>query len=157
MNPPPEYTRLVISEKQNIERLKERIVRIKGAFYIDVLTPLQTRAMLPSQLYPESANGHPFFDGYVVIGQTIAVAIAKSLPNPPEGLFYRKFQSANTSVLMLARKKQLWFVPSTDIASANGWSLEEKFPVFTDRDLAGHEYVGTLQKIDPSRYGPLTQ
>ena len=58
---------------------------------------------------------------------------------------------------MLARKKKLWFVPSLDVAGANGWSLEKGYPVFTERDLAGHEYLGTLQEKDRSRFGPLTQ
>lgn len=153
---PSEYQQLVANENKNIENLRQRILRIKGAHYIDLTAPLQKLAMSPFRLYRDTLNGHPTYEGYAVIGKIIAAEVDTFLPQPPAGIFYcNMFNSPKR--LMFAEGNRCWIVPflSASAANAAGWGLTEEgdYPVFTERDIANFEFMGELDKatFDSSR------
>jgi hypothetical protein len=76
---PQDYQTLVVREKANLEQLAGEIESYPRVVYVDVLQPLQQRAMQAAGLYPEDGNGHPIAPGYEVIGRVLTEAVKPHL------------------------------------------------------------------------------
>ena len=79
IEPTPDYSALVAAEAENIAILSEEIAAIPGAQYVDVVTPLQSAAMGPVNLYLEDSNGHPVTHGYSVIADAVTKVVRSAL------------------------------------------------------------------------------
>jgi hypothetical protein len=70
-------------ERENIEELAGNIRTIPGSRYVDLVRPLQTKALSDSPLYPRQWDGHPGKAGYAVIARTLAVELEQAGPALP--------------------------------------------------------------------------
>lgn len=150
---PKEYIDLVTNEEKNIQWLAQRIAGLPDAKYVDVLKPLQDKARSTTLLYQENINGHPIYEGYLVIGNAIARHIESAIPQVQTGLVYRNVIGSKPDYF-LVKEKRFWFFSSLETAQANGWDLGKKHQAVTVRDMAGYEYMGVINEIDPARFGP---
>ena len=82
-----DYKALVKSEKENIERFSNQLMRIEHTQYVDVVAPLQESALLATDIYPSSADGHPLPAGYDVIAEALRPHVQKSVPKVEDGLY----------------------------------------------------------------------
>lgn len=84
---PTEYKLLIESEGARIQQFVDAVQSIKGTHYIDVIAPLTRAAESAVQLYPEDKNGHPYFQGYKVIADTIAASVYSTDQSVPQGQY----------------------------------------------------------------------
>lgn len=147
-----DYDLLVRAESKHISDLENSIKINKGAYYIDLVTPLQHAAMGDIKLYPEDSNGHPVGTGYEVIGKTIAQEINAMLPEMPLDGFVGVLQGDNQVEAFLLRDGVAFQFPSQELVSKNGWK-SPRGNIVDKRDLATcpKKLVDT---IDREKYGP---
>lgn len=151
LSAPEAYRQLVANERAHINRLETVIRTLPNADYIDVLTPLQNAALGSRALYLTTGNGHPVAAGYEIIARTIASGIEAMIPPPPSGEFILNEGDILTGLVINAGK--VWFFNSPQIMAANGWSLAG-VPEISRRDIAGLEFGGMVNEINPGKYGP---
>ncbi|GAB4337915.1 MAG: hypothetical protein Kow0089_09510 [Desulfobulbaceae bacterium] len=151
---PEEYTQLVTREQRNIDWLREQILALSGAHFVDVLQPLQMLAKMPAKIYPQNINGHPVHDGYYAIGAIISKHLEQILPPAIKGLAKGKSAQMNEPEFFLVREKRYWRFASRDIAEANGWDTTAAIPSLTGRDVALFEYMGMISTVDKKQFGP---
>lgn len=77
---PASYRRLIAMEGANIERLAAVLRDIPGAYYLDLLAPLQEAALSGAALYPRKWDGHPGREGYRIIAGALAARLEPLLP-----------------------------------------------------------------------------
>lgn len=152
LEPPASYRTLVEREADNIQVLADVIHSTANAEYVDVVAPLQKAAMGPRALYPVDINGHPEATGYKVIGETIAERVGAVLPARPAGLFAHMLGKDRYS-LVLVNEHGLWRFRSPELVEANGWPPGE-IAVIEERDLAGLQRMGIIDRVDRDRFGP---
>jgi hypothetical protein len=154
LQPPADYQTLVKNETENIAWLRKIATGEENAGFIDLLSPLQKAAMEAKALYPEDINGHPVAAGYDVIGEFMADAIAKYLPEPPAEGFAVIQRGEGKYTPVLLRAGGLWYFGSNEAISENGWN-GRKPAVLQPRDAAGMPLLGVINEVDPVRFGPL--
>ena len=152
LSAPEEYLQLVAQERAHIDALEAVIRALPDADYIDVLTPLQNAALGSRALYLRSGNGHPVAAGYNIIADTIASGIRPMIPPQPSGEFV--LNEAEILTGLVVSEGKVWYFSSPQVMEANGWSLVD-VPEIKRRDIAGLEYGGMINEIDPARFGPV--
>ena len=154
LHAPPDYERLIVAEKANIERLAKGLIAIKNADYIDLVNPLQKTAMGKRVLYRRGIDGHPAPGGYEVIARTLTPAVGKYLPGTPLGLVAVHFvKGDNRSWPLLAKRNGTWLFANNKLIMQNGWDLK-KITTVSPRDVATLPLRGVIDHVDPSIYGP---
>jgi lysophospholipase L1-like esterase len=149
--PPKEYLELVQGEAGYISRLAEKLAALPGSQYVDVVRPLQDAAWT-EMIYPSDSNGHPLPEGYRVIGESVASAVDRFLPDPPRGLLFETIGPGQAAAYYVQDGAR-WLFASIELAKANGWSATEGRFV-TARDVGHLEYRGVITTVEPDRYGP---
>ena len=149
---PADYVELVRVEQRRIAELADRLRRLPGAAYVDVVAPLQ-QAVAGGGVYPGSANGHPLSAGHRVIGNAVATAVASLLPEAPTGwVTVPSPDGEGGTGFMLIRDGHGLYFRTHELLEANGWKgVRARF--VSPRDVAGipkHEVL----EADPKRYGP---
>jgi lysophospholipase L1-like esterase len=152
IEPTEEYRRLVAAEGNHISELAAALRAIPDATYVDLTAPLSKAAVEAVALYPTIGNGHPISAGYAVIADTLAMAAGEKVISRPRGLVAIPL-GQNHAVLYLVKQEGMWRLPGLDHALKNGWSREQ-VQVVSYRSLAGLPRRGTLNIIDPDRFGP---
>lgn len=149
------YAALVTAEKKNIDALREWILKIDNATYVDVVSPLQEAALVHTDLYPKGNDGHPLVQGYKVIAKTVADAVRGMLPARPEGFVILKAGEQNYKPVLINDEGYWYFSGKADrsLIEANGWVISEA-PVIGKRDIAELEYAGEISEVQPERFGP---
>jgi lysophospholipase L1-like esterase len=147
-----EYLRLVAAEGDHIRELAGALRAIPGSMYVDLTVPLSEAALGAVALYPAIGNGHPISAGYAVIADTLAAAASEKVMSRPRGLVAIPL-GQNKAVLYLVREEGVWRLPGMDYALNNGWSRDQ-VKLVSYRALAGLPRRGTLDVIDPERFGP---
>lgn len=154
INASAEYTKLVELERKNIDQLAQAIRLLPNVDYVDLVEALQKTASSNSnvQLYPSGPNGHPLKAGYRIIASTLAPTIGKYMVQPPRGLV-GVMLSPGRLLPFLAMKEGLWQFASKEVAEKNGWRLD-KIRVVDVRDIVALPQVGTIDAVDPKKFGP---
>jgi lysophospholipase L1-like esterase len=80
---PADYRQLVADEAANVAEFRASIEG-SGGTYVDLVTPMTAAALRHSDLYPPE-DGHPNANGYRLIADALAPAVAAALPDPPRG------------------------------------------------------------------------
>jgi lysophospholipase L1-like esterase len=150
---PRDYQTLVARERANIEQLAREIQSYPQAVYIDVVQPLQERALQAEGLYPEDENGHPVAAGYEVIGRTLATAVRPHLTRPRQELATLEYAPGEYRYLLL-KDNGVFIFASGDVIESNGWP-PGTVKVVTLDDIADLPVRGVINEVDPSLYGPL--
>jgi len=148
---PEDYALLVQHENKNIERLAVAISSLPNANYVDLLTPLQNAVLGPTNLYTNSADGHPSAAGYRVIGETIAQEISESIPDRASGLY--ALQNGDSYQILLINEEGVWNFRSEDLIEENGWP-PGTLPSIDYRDTVNLPHRGVITTVDPARFGP---
>ena len=152
IEPTQEYLQLVAAEGNHISELAAALRAIPDAVYVDLTVPLSDAALEPVALYPTIGNGHPISAGYAVIANTLAMAASEKVIGRPRGLVVIPL-GQNLGALYLVKEDGVWRVPGMEYALKNGWSRDQ-VKVVSYRSLAGLPRRGTLEVIDPGRFGP---
>ena len=150
---PSDYTALVRDEQSNLENLAGELTRISDCFYIDLLKPMQQKALGDAPLYPETENGHPISTGYGVIAKALTPKIEKQLPARPEGLVSIGYGPEKDKVFLI-RDNHKWAFGSLQMVIKNGW-FKKDLRTVTPRDIGNLPFGGIINTIDPERFGPL--
>lgn len=153
ITPNAAYRQLVLDESENIDELASEISAIEGAMFVDVTEALMKAALTPVALYPPNINGHPVPEGYRVIGQTLAAAIADAgLVTRNRGL-YGLVNGNQVLSFVLLTDDGMWAIENRNVATGNGWGIDN-IPPLTLSEISSLSYLGLLDEIDPDRYGP---
>lgn len=153
LKPTSYYTDLVTNETKHIKHLAERIKKLPGVIYIDVVEALQLAALSPVNLYvPGSPNGHPADDGYGVIAKVVADKVATLLPEPFKGLAALQIGTQQYKMIVVT-DKGIWDFASNNLVMTNGWDVR-KAKVVQLQDIAGLRQLGRIDAVDPNRFGP---
>jgi lysophospholipase L1-like esterase len=147
-----DYKDLVTAEKANLSELAGALSGIKGAQYVDVLTPLQDAVVKSARTYPSSRDGHPMPKGYRVIANALLNDVDKRLPEPPNGLYVVRL-SGRERQWVIVKGNEKWMTDSARLIEANGWSSKEAKKV-PPRDLATIPFSTTALTANPDRFGP---
>ncbi len=132
--------------------LADELRKAADAVIVDVIGAMQEAAKAPVPLYPTDINGHPLAAGYAVIANTLAGAVEPFLPAAlPDGLVGIQ-RSANEYSVFLVLNGHAWLVPSPEIATDNGWFLDN-IPLSDRNTLNRVPLVGRMS-LDPVRFGP---
>jgi len=154
IKPRADYTDLVNDEEKNLRVLAERLQRIRGAVYVDLLEPIQQGVLESQYFYPHDRDGHPLPDGYKLIGETLQKEVVKLLPEKLNGFFFAKNSITDDNYLPFLVKNDFFYpVVSKKILEENGWTEEDMRKVDL-RDISKLSYGGILETVDPSRFGP---
>lgn len=148
---PADYATLVSRERENIATLSAHIQSLPGVHYVDVLTPLQSAAMEGRFLYAPDKDGHPFPEGYGVIGRAIADKVNALLPDRPSGLY--SLVTDDQYSFLLVNAEGVWNFNSTELIEANGWPPGEVRNI-TLRELVDLPHMGAISGVDAARFGP---
>ncbi len=157
LSPPAFYTDLMENEGKNIEELAARLTGLPASVYVDLVTPLQQAALKPFPFYPASGDGHPLPGGYALIARTLAPAVDRVLPSPPEpGLLrIKNAGSEDPGMFVLIKPEGVWRFSGRQVFEGNGWKMDlTGVPVGTDRDVAGLPFRGVVSVVNPQRFGP---
>jgi lysophospholipase L1-like esterase len=146
------YDQLVEDETQNIKELATRLVGLQDAQYIDVITPLSEAALTNAELYPPDSNGHPYSEGYRVIGEAVAEQLGTARTALPMGLV-GVVSNKQLFRLMLLTPQGKWEALTAEILQQNGWTLTD-LPGVLLEDVSALPYLGVLDEVDPARFGP---
>jgi len=149
---PPDYTKLITDERENIRILEQHLRAIPNAFFIDVLNPLQEEANKGVQLYPFNENGHPITAGYAIIAHTLGPIVYSLFPEPLDGLV-AVHQGGNQYRLFFVRDGRVWRISNHEIASKNGWNIKKIRTVDLYR-IQRMPIVGTMDRLDRTLFGP---
>lgn len=152
LEPIQDYLNLVAAEAGNIERLADSIRSLPGAIYVDVVKPLQNAALGPVNLYMKGPDGHPMPAGYRVIARAVARQIEPFLPQPSRGLVALQLGKKRFQLLVLT-ERGYWTFAARELVQANGWDDGEVHAV-QRRDIEGLPTLGTIDEVDPARFGP---
>lgn len=167
---PDDFQALVRDEKRHLDTFAERLRAIPDAVYVDMVTPLQLAALDSIDIYPPDFDGHPTASGHRVIQETLQPAVDALLPAALDGVVRvvyeedEKKEVYSKRVLirgdgerlfrfLLVRDGKLWRFRDRQVFEANGWSLDG-LPSVTSRDVAGLPYGGTVDTVEPARFGP---
>lgn len=149
--PPRAYSDLVRDENDNYLNLAGQLQRIPGAVYADLLGGLQRAAMADVLLYPDNTNGHPVTEGYETIARLIAPTARKMLPGKPQGVVEIRYD--DHPQLCLLRGDGVWYFKDFGVFFGNGWKYSQ-IGTIELRDLASRSFAGTIDIVDPARFGP---
>jgi lysophospholipase L1-like esterase len=152
ITPPDKFKRLVEQEGRRIADLAEALRALPSALYVDVTGPLAEAATKGLPVYPSNDNGHPLEAGYAVIANVLAAAARDKLRKRLKGLFAVPI-GPNEGALYLVDSDGVWQLPKMELALKNGWSREQ-IEIVPSRALSGLPRRGTLDVIDPDRFGP---
>lgn len=147
-----DYIALVRNEAKNVEILANRLKKIPGSTYVDVLNPLQDAALSQKRLYPKDKDGHPLGAGYMVIGAHIASKIKTLLPEKSSGVFRMSYLQKPGPVYLI-HNNQLWNFASKQLFLQNGWTPED-IKKYNYRDIANLPHGGLIERADPTIFGP---
>jgi len=152
LNPPQEYTQLLLDEGDNIKELVTVIKSQSNLHYIDLIGFLRSVVRTDQDLYPPDQDGHPMPKGYDGIGRFLASQVAEFIAQPISGAVEVEI-STEKRIYLLLREKQSWIFDSFDLVLANGWSKESVKRV-AHRAVADIPIVGRINAINPALYGP---
>lgn len=152
IQPTPDYQQLVTSEKHYLSSLAKALSALRGATYVDLLSPLQDAART-SMLYPSTSNGHPVAAGYDIIARTLAPALKDHLPPAPKGLMILD-EGGGHGTPVLVNDEGVWRFASKEVLFKNGWRSLKKVPIMQHRDLADLPRKGNISTIEPQKFGP---
>lgn len=150
INASEDYMKLVELERANIDHLAQSFKQMQNVEYVDLVEALQKAAFTNQMLYPRDKDGHPMETGNRVIAATLAPAVGKYMVQPPLGLVGVK-SSSGKLFHFLATKNGLWQFATNEIAEKNGWKSDQ---IVDARDIAALPRMGTIDVIDPKRFGP---
>lgn len=150
--PPREYSELVEAESENIRTLAALLMTLPDVTYVDLVEPFQEAALTSLTLYPRDANGHPTAAGYRVIAEELVGSIDPMLPEKPIGLVAVQV-GPEEQVEALVKDEGVWVFSSDALIRGNGWDTDHT-PVVQRRDIAGLPRRGTVESVDPKRFGP---
>jgi lysophospholipase L1-like esterase len=148
------FSKLIQSEKRNVEGLSTHLKALADVKYVDVVAPLQRAALGNERLYPENDSGHPTEGGYRIIGGAVAATVGPLIPDSPHGLVAVMDESQQHYQLYLVRGGELWDINDATVLEANGWTGAEQPMTVTKHDLARLRRHGPLSEVDPARFGP---
>jgi lysophospholipase L1-like esterase len=150
INANADYMKLVELERANIDHLARSFKQLQNVEYVDLVEALQKAASTNQLLYPQGTDGHPMKAGNRVIAASLASAVEKYMVQPPLGLVGIKLRSGEP-LSFLVTKNGLWQFATNELAEKNGWKSGQ---VVEARDLAALPQLGTIDVIDPQRFGP---
>jgi lysophospholipase L1-like esterase len=152
INVSADYTKLVEMERANIEHLAQSFKLLPNVEYVDLVSALQKSASTNLELYPPAADGHPVAAGNRVIADALAPAVGKYMVESPRGLV-GIVRDAKTVLPMLVTKDGVWMFSTKEIANKNGWG-DDQIRIVNGRDIAALPVMGTINVVDPKKFGP---
>jgi lysophospholipase L1-like esterase len=155
MLPRKDYLALVNDEERNLMEFAEKLKKIPGAVYIDLLDPIQQAIAESRVLYPFiTSDGHPVSEGYKLIGEILSKEVSSLLPAKLQGGVIAQISITDDSYWPLLIKNGYFYrIASQKIAEDNGWT-QENIKVADLRDINKLPFGGVIETVNPSLYGP---
>jgi lysophospholipase L1-like esterase len=153
ISPKADYEKLVVLERENIDRLAQSFRALTNVEYVDLVVPLQKAALGTELLYPQGVNGHPLPAGYRVVAEALESVIKRHVSYPPRGLI--AIDRGNGRIVpMLVNREGVWNFGSKEIMAANGWMPNDELRRVELRDIVSLPARGMITVVDPGRFGP---
>ena len=153
--PREDYTDLVNDEEKNILAFTEKLKKIPGSVYVDLIDSLQQGVLDSQQIYPSDQDGHPFAGGYKLIGETLQHEVVKLLPDKLNGLFFAPYSIKDDKYRpFLVKNSHFYIFTSKRILKENGWT-EENMTKVDLRAISKLSFGGFINTVEPALYGPI--
>jgi hypothetical protein len=148
---PAAYQELIAQERKYLDQLAQRIKKIPGATYVDLVAPMQKAALGKQALYPEKPNGHPNAAGYNQIAISLSKTVEPLISEPPNGLVAIHLGNGNYRTLWVSQGTAR--VITREAVMGNGWPLD-RIELIDRRLVETLDWLDPISAVDPEKYGP---